>query len=86
MGSYKIEWKKSAIKELYGLPKDYIPRIIAAVENLVSNPLSPKVKKLSGSERTYRLRVGNYRVVYEVVQDRLVIHIVHVRHRKEAYR
>jgi len=86
MGSYKIEWKKSALKELYRLPQNYIPRVIAAVENLVSDPFSSRVKKLTGSERTFRLRVGSYRVIYEVEEDRLVIHILRVRHRKEAYR
>jgi len=86
MGSYKIEWKKSAIRELYRIRRDYIPKIIEAVETLVSNPFPSGVKKLSGSERTYRLRVGNYRIIYEVERDKLVIHVLRVRHRKQAYR
>lgn len=86
MDSYKIEWKKSALKELYKLPRNHIVRVMATIENLGSDPFSSRVKKLTGSERTYRLKVGSYRVIYEVEKDRLVIYILRVRHRKEAYR
>jgi mRNA interferase RelE/StbE len=85
MDSYKIEWKKSALKELYDIRQEYIPRIVEAVENLISNPLPAGVKKLAGAERTYRIRVGIYRVIYEVLDDKLVIHIVRTRHRTEVY-
>jgi len=86
MDSYKISWKKSAQKELYKIRKEYIPKIIEAVEELSSNPLPTEVKKLTGSERTYRLRVGNYRVIYELIEEKLIIHIVRIRHRREVYR
>jgi mRNA interferase RelE/StbE len=86
MDSYKISWKRSALKELYKIRKEYISRIIKAVEELSSNPLPTGVKKLTGSERTYRLRVGNYRVIYELFEEKLIIHIVRIRHRREVYR
>lgn len=85
MASYKIIWKKSALKELYKIRKDSIPRIVEAVESLISDPIPSGVKKLSGSERTYRLRIGNYRVIYELEEDKLITQIIRVRHRKEAY-
>ena len=86
MGAYRIEWKSSALRELKRLDRQVIPRIVAAVETLVSDPFPRGSKKLYSGERTYRMRVGDYRVVYEVFADHLVIEIVRVRHRKDAYR
>lgn len=86
MESYKIKWKKSAYKELRNIHKKKIPGIITAVENLSVNPFPPGVKKLTGSEKTYRIRVGNYRIIYEIEQQRLIIQIIRVRHRKGVYR
>lgn len=86
MASYRIEWRTSAQKELRRLPRQMIPRIIAAVGGLAENPFPKGVRKLAGSEQAYRLRVGNYRVVYSVHSDVLIIEIVRVRHRREAYR
>lgn len=63
MDSYKIEWKRSAIKELKVLPKDVVPRIVKEIGHLAMNPYPQGVKKLSGSEHTYRIRQGSYRVV-----------------------
>jgi mRNA interferase RelE/StbE len=64
MASYHIEWKKSAISELRNLPKEIVPRVISVVGELSSNPFPDGVKKLSGAEQTYRIRIGPYRVVY----------------------
>lgn len=86
MASYKIEWKNSAYKELQKLPRPMIPRVVAAVSDLANDPRPQGVRKLVGSERSYRIRVGDYRVVYEIFEYRLVIEIVRVRHRKDAYR
>lgn len=63
-----------------------ITRVAEAVSDLAINPYPPGVKKLVGSEQSYRIRIGDYRVVYEVIENRLVIEIVRVRHRKDAYR
>jgi mRNA interferase RelE/StbE len=86
MASYKIEWKNSAYKELQKLPRPIITRVVAAVSELSNEPFPHGVKKLAGSEFSYRIRVGDYRVVYEVFADRLIIEIVRVRHRKDVYR
>lgn len=86
MASYQIEWKSSAYKELQNLPRPIIEKVVAAVADLSSEPYPHGVKKLAGSERSYRIRIGDYRVVYEVIENKLVIEIVRVRHRKDVYR
>jgi len=86
MASYKINWKKSAYKELRNIHEEYIPKIIDSVEKLSQNPFPSGVKKLAGSEKTYRLRVGNYRIIYEVEQQGLTIQIIRIRHRKDVYK
>ncbi len=86
MDSYTIEWKRSAVKELKQLPQDVIARILKAVEQLPNNPYPAGVKKLMGAERTYRLRVGMYRVVYTIEAAVLVITVIRVGHRKDVYR
>jgi len=86
MDSYQIEIKPSASRELEKLPQQIIPRIVTAIKELAENPYPPGVKKLTGFDRTYRIRVGDYRVLYTIYENRLVIEIIRVRHRKDAYR
>lgn len=68
------------------LPHSTIARVVAAVAKLAHEPFPHGVKKLVGSEFSYRVRVGDYRVVYEVFEGRLIIEIVRVRHRKDVYK
>ena len=86
MAIYHIEWKKSALKDLKRLDKKAIPKIVEQIEKLAGDPFSGDVRKLQAAEYTYRLRVGQYRVVYEIIKDKIIIIILHVRHRKDAYR
>lgn len=85
MASYKLEWKHSAVKELRKLPKDVVARILQAVEQLPANPHPAGVRKLIGSEHSYRLREGSYRIVYTVSSAALIIEIIRVGHRKDVY-
>lgn len=85
MGSYKIEWKRSAVKELRNLPKDVVAKIVQAVEQLSVNPYPSGVKKLTSTEHTYRIREGSYRVIFTVVASSLLIEIIRVGHRKDVY-
>jgi len=85
MASYRIEWKRSAEKELRKLPAQAIARIVQAVGRLAENPRPPGSIKLVGSD-AYRIRVGDYRVIYIIFSDRLVIEIVKVGPRKDVYR
>ena len=84
--AFRIEWKKSTRKDLRKLPSATVDKIIAAVEDLAENPFPHGVEKLSGSEHAYRIRLGDYRIVYEVVSESKLVEIQRVRHRKDVYR
>ena len=86
MASFKIEWRKSTGKDLRKLPPHDASRIVAEVEALATEPFPPGVQKLTGVEHTYRIRVGDYRVIYEVIAELKVVEVQRVRHRKDAYR
>ena len=86
MVSYSIEWKSSAKKELKRLSKKAINKIILAVEELRNNPHPVGSRKIIGTKHTYRKRIGDYRIVYSIESNYLVIEIVRVRHRKDVYR
>jgi mRNA interferase RelE/StbE len=86
MVSYKIEWKRSAIRELRGLEKDIIGKVLAAVEKLAINPYPSGSKKLRGSTYTYRLRIGTYRLVYQVDSSVFKIEIIRIGHRQGVYK
>ena len=86
MDFYKILWKRSAEQDLRNIDCQKIPLIIKSIEKLVNNPFPPKTRKLKGSERNYRIRVGDYRVVYQIDVEAKIITIYHIRHRREAYR
>jgi len=86
MASYKIRWKQSARKELKKLQKKTISRILRIIETLPGNPHPPGSRKLHGAKYTYRLRAGDYRIIYSVYSDIVTIEIVRIGHRKEIYR
>lgn len=85
MAKYKIEFKKTAVKELNALPNKEIKKIVVAINHLVENPRPTNSKKLSGRER-YCIRVGDYRVLYEIEDQVLFIYIIKIAHRKDVYR
>lgn len=86
MASYRIEWKPSALKELRKLPNETIGRIIVAVEALKENPFPHDSRKLAGGRSSYRIREGDYRVVYTMIVKLLVIEIVKIGHRRDVYK
>lgn len=86
MASYSIKWKQSAQRELRKLGKETILRILEKVQSLAENPYPRGTRKLKGSEHTYRIRIGEYRVVYTVRTTVLTIEVIRVGHRKEIYR
>lgn len=83
---HRIEIKRSAAKEIAALPKRDQRRVLASIEALADEPRPAAARKLTGSENAYRIRVGDYRVVYQVVDDILTVLVVRVGHRKEVYR
>jgi len=84
MADYKIEIKKSAQKEIKNLPNKELKKVIDKIRSLATEPRPLGCKKLSGEEK-YRLRVGNYRILYSIEDDVLVVYVVRVRHRKDVY-
>lgn len=86
MDSFEIVFKPAVHKDLRRLPKAAIARIMARIESLAVDPLPPRVVKLSNAERLYRIRVGDYRIVYEVDAEAKLITIHYVRHRRDVYR
>ena len=86
MGSYRLVWKRSAERELRKLPRETVRRLVEAAERLTDDPFPPGARKLHGAEHTWRIRVGDYRLVYSVETGLLVIEVVRVGHRKEVYR
>jgi mRNA interferase RelE/StbE len=86
VASCRVDWKRSAEHDLRGLDHKQIPRIVEAVEQLTRNPLPADSRKLVGAEYLYRIRIGDYRVIYEYGQSPGMVTILHVRHRREAYR
>jgi len=85
MGSYRIVIKKSAAKEIEKVQKKDRVRIVEKIRSLSRDPRPNGSKKLSGQEK-YRIRQGNYRILYQVIDDELVINVVKVRHRRDIYK
>ena len=85
MASYSIEIKRSAARELAELPKQDRLRVIARIEQLAHDPRPSGSEKLSGQER-YRVRQGDYRILYEIHDHVLLVMVVRIGHRREVYR
>ncbi len=83
---YSIEFTTSAAREFRSLEPQLKRRIAQAIDPLAHNPRPRGTRKLKGHEHLYRLRIGHYRVVYEVRDDVRVVKITQIRHRRDAYR
>ena len=79
-----IRFKASADKELDALPWQQSARVLHAIKKLADNPRPPGCKKLKSCD-AYRIRAGDYRVVYEIHDDVLIVLVVRVAHRREVY-
>jgi len=86
MPQYEVVFARSARKELQAFSNGVAERILEKVELLTSNPRPSGCKKLRGHSSLWRIRVGEYRVIYSIDDDKRVIDISVVRHRSEAYR
>jgi mRNA interferase RelE/StbE len=85
---YAFRWRELAVKQLTALPQPAALTILRALTPLGDDPRRPdaNIKRLSGYDDRYRLRVGDYRVLYEVMDGQLIILVVGVGHRREIYR
>ena len=80
---FYIEWKEDAIRNLHKFPSITAKRIFSKVDDLKKDPFLKDIKRLKGSN-TYRLRVGDYRVLFEIFKDKIII--LKVGHRKNIYK
>jgi mRNA interferase RelE/StbE len=85
VAEYRVVLARSAERDLSGLAEATQDRLIRAVDALASNPRPSGVKKLRGTRTLWRIRVGDYRVIYSVDDGKRLVDISHVRHRREAY-
>ncbi|OGX38108.1 MAG: addiction module antitoxin [Omnitrophica WOR_2 bacterium RIFCSPHIGHO2_02_FULL_50_17] len=85
MGKYKVEIKRSAAKEIKAFPAPVVRKILAQIASLSEDPRPPQGLKLSGEEK-YRIRCGDYRVLYAIEDKVLTVYVVKVAHRREVYR
>ncbi len=86
MSRYRVDIARRAVKVIARLPRPDQQRIRAAVDLLGDEPRPPGCTKLAGEDSVYRVRIGDYRILYEVFDARLVIHVVRIGHRREVYR
>jgi mRNA interferase RelE/StbE len=86
MDFFRVEWKASTRKDLRKIPADQVGRIVETAGGLGAEPHPAGSQKLQGTERTYRIRVGDYRVVYAVSDSPPTVTVLRVRHRKDVYR
>jgi mRNA interferase RelE/StbE len=84
--NYDLVFKPRASQELEQLPPVVVKRVRPAIAKLMNDPRPPGCKKLSGSDNAWRLRIGDYRILYEVHDDELLVRVFRISHRKEAYR
>ena len=85
MASYNVLVKRSAAKEIEALPLKDRRRVVTRIEGLAANPRPVGCEKLSGEEK-YRIRQGDYRVLYEIVDRDLIVTVVRVGNRRDVYR
>ena len=83
---YETFIERRAEKDLRRLTAEIFQRVIAAIEALADDPRPEGCKKLTGSDNDWRIRIGDYRVLYEVDDESQVVRVMRVRHRREAYR
>lgn len=82
--AYSIEYAPAAQRQVKKISKQYIENILEKIERLSQNPRPPGVDKLTGTRNEYRLRIGDFRVIYLIEEDQLLI--LKAAHRRNAYR
>jgi mRNA interferase RelE/StbE len=85
VAEYKVVFARSARRELEGLEASVARRIIARIETLTTNPRPPGCVKLQGAADLWRIRIGDYRLVYSIDDDASLVDIRVVRHRRDVY-
>jgi mRNA interferase RelE/StbE len=86
MDDYAITFARSARKELEKLPASVVQRVFPKIESLVQEPHPQGCRKIQGEQNLWRIRVGQYRVIYAVHDIEKTVDVIAVRHRSQAYR
>jgi len=83
---HKVHLERAAERDLKRLPADPFWRVVSRIKALADDPRPPGCRKIRGSRNDWRIRIGSYRVVYEVDDAERAVRVMRVRHRREAYR
>lgn len=83
---YKIFFSKPAQKQLSSIPKAALKKVAQKIEKLSSNPLPPGHEKMAGMDNCYRIRQGDYRIIYTIQDKELIVLVLKIGHRREVYR
>jgi mRNA interferase RelE/StbE len=83
---FRVLLERAAEKDLTRLSRQVHDRVIDAIQRLAANPRPPGCCKLAGTKNDWRIRVGDYRVIYEIADEIRVVRVNRIRHRKEVYR
>ena len=86
MANYDVEIGRSAEKQLRRLPRRDRERIVSAITSLATDPFPKGVRKLSGYDDVFRVRIGRYRVLYSISERALTVLILKIGHRRSVYR
>ena len=84
--TYSVAFRPAVFKSMKGLPKKELLRIKKKIDELAENLPDPATTKMKGNHTFHKIRTGNYRIIYEIHEDRLVILVVKVGHRKDVYK
>jgi mRNA interferase RelE/StbE len=84
--TYRIELRPAAVRDLARVEKPWRLKIARKIDSLTLNPRPPGVEKLAGQDNRYRVRCGNYRIIYEMYDQELLVLVVRLGHRREVYR
>ena len=84
--SYRVEFTPRAAKELAAVPPPFQKRIALRIDALAAEPRPRSAKKLAGSDDLYRIRVGDYRVIYQVADRVVLVTVIRIGHRRDIYR
>ena len=83
---YEVYLERAAERDLSRLPVEIFNRIVPHISALAENPRPPGCRKLTGAENDWRVRIGDYRVIYEIDEAEKAVRVFRIRHRREAYR
>jgi len=84
--SYRVELSSRALRDLKGLDKPLQKRMAIAIDALASDPRPPGCQKMEGQEKAFRIRVGDFRIIYQVHDKVLLVLVLKVGHRGDVYR